>query len=176
MKTHNNSNSFASQEIQNQTYSLRAKRSSIGNISIKLRSKEEKKKFVPKFDFKQDYLNKTFVTNQRRRSPRLGKSGLPVSSIRDIRVSSNAQETDAGELTQRIAINSINHMEYKPELFEPKTIKRIRKIIREASPKGSNKLININSARSQSPRLHKYQSPRMPEQTTTNYIDRVIAE
>lgn len=83
-------------------------------------------------DYKNDYLNKTFdITGYNKRSPKTGKSGKPLSLIRDVRVSSNARDTDVENLSYCLVMNNVNHCEFKPELFEPRTIKRIKNILNE---------------------------------------------
>lgn len=53
------------------------------------------------------------------------------TTYREIRVSSNPLDTDPANLSMKLVKNKINHLEFKPELFSEKTIKRIRKILDE---------------------------------------------
>ena len=84
---------------------LSTKRASVPEISQRFSkfnqtstNEIEQMKPLP-FDFKEDYLRKNFNMKNRRRSPKLGNSGEPLSVMRDIRISSRVEDTDVEALS-----------------------------------------------------------------------------
>jgi hypothetical protein len=48
---------------------------------------------------------------------------------RDNRLSSNLRDTNPDVLSVRLVKNKINHLEFRPELFQDKTIRKIKKLL-----------------------------------------------
>ncbi|TNV86780.1 hypothetical protein FGO68_gene15385 [Halteria grandinella] len=156
---------------------LQSKRTSVPEISKlhQTSSIDIKPEKAPlPFDFKEDYLKRNFNLKNRRRSPKTGKSGEPLSVMRDMRVSSRLMDTDVEALSQRLIQNKINHKEYQPELFEQSTIRRIKKVIKQNS-KQSPYSMPVNPIKKAESGV-RHQSPRVPQQSSSNFVERIIAE
>ncbi len=97
-----------------------------------------------------------------------------LPSKRKLRVSSNSKDYDPDILSYRLVKNKINHLEYQPELFTHFTIRQIKNIIND-SGKNSKERIAVQ-AKDDSGVSPTRIADKLPAQTTTNVVDRIIEE
>lgn len=58
-----------------------------------------------------------------------------ITQRRNIRVSSRTEEYDPDRLSKKLVKNKINHLQFRPELFNYESVRHIKSVLQQESPR-----------------------------------------